>query len=721
MNETQTISTELGYIKGRGIWYKGELNAIRKKENAPLQPIFEAFTNAWEAIKLKSQKKLQPEKGEIMIGIYKVSNITSQVDQKYNIHKIAVEDSGIGFTDSEYERFINLRDDRKNFSNKGTGRVQLLHSFGKTKIRSIYSDSTSSTQYKLREISLSKNEAFLKQNAIIRLDKEEEVEASSSSTSIILEDVLNQKEKDFFDQLTIIELKQELIKHYLAGFCENRNNLPQITIKLFIDKSEVTPESITKDDIPVPNNEVQIEVKYSKIQDNNIEGTSNKELFTLKAFLIPQDELSKNALKLVSKGEIAKEIQLDNLLPQEQINGNRYLFLLSGQYIDERDSDTRGEIDIPSKADFKKRNQNQLLTEELIILDDIEEKTNERIANLYSEIQQKHEDKLKSIEELKQMFLLNPETLKALQGKIHIDDSDEVILRKVYEADVKIIAAKDANLKQQINKMERLDPANETYQDDMKKLVNEFVKEVPLQNRAALTQYVARRKIVLDLFRMVLDKETEKLKIGGRIDEDVFHNLIFQQSSDKPEDSDLWIVNEDFIYFNGVSESMLGNLKIEGEKIFRDNLNAEEIEYRKKQGGDANLKRTDILLFPKEGKCIIVELKAPDVNISEHLNQINRYTSLINNLTKEEFSFHSYYDYLIGENIDISDIQDNDSDFQHAANFDYVYRPYKRINGKFGKSDGSLYTEIIKYSTLLQRAQLRNKIFIRKLTDVKKT
>lgn len=721
MNVTKTMITELGFIKGRGIWHKGELNAIKKKENAPLQPIFEAFTNGWEAIRLKSQKELQPEKGRIMVGIYKVSNMTSQVDQKYNIQKIVVEDSGIGFTDSEYERFINLRDDRKNFSNKGTGRVQLLHSFRKTKIRSIYSDATSSSQYKLREITLSKNEAFLKQNAIIRLDKEEEVEAANSSTSIVLEDVLNQKEIDFYDQLTPVELKQELIKHYLAGFCENRDNLPEITIKLFIDNSEVATESITKDDIPVPDKEDKIEVKYSKIVDNSVETTSIKELFTLKTFLIPQNELSKNALKLVSKGEIAKEIHLDNLLPQEQINGNRYLFLLSGQYIDERDSDTRGEIDIPSKADFKKRNQNQLLTEELIILDDIEEKTNERIANLYSEIQQKHEDKLKAIEELKQMFLLNPETLKALQGKIHIDDSDEVILRKVYEADVKIIAAKDANLKQQIKKMERLDPANETYQDDMKKLVNEFVKEVPLQNRAALTQYVARRKIVLDLFRMVLDKETEKLKIGGRIDEDVFHNLIFQQSSDKPEDSDLWIVNEDFIYFNGVSESMLGNLKIEGEKIFRDNLNAEEIEYRKKQGGDANLKRTDILLFPKEGKCIIVELKAPDVNISEHLNQINRYASLINNLTKEEFSFHSYYGYLIGENIDISDIQDNDSDFQHAANFDYVYRPYKRINGKFGKSDGSLYTEIIKYSTLLQRARLRNKIFIHKLTDVKKS
>lgn len=709
--------TELGFIKGRGIWYKGELNAIRKKENAPLQPIFEAFTNAWEAIKLKLQNRQSSEKGRIEIQIFKTSTLTSEVDQQYYIHKLVIEDSGIGFTDSEYERFINLRDDRKNFSNKGTGRVQLLHSFGKTKIISIYSDSTSSTGYKLREVILSKNEAFLKQNAIIKLEKEDEVEAGDSSTSINLDDILDQKEKDVYSQLTPVQLKQEVIKHYLAGFCENRNNLPQITIKLFHENKEVHSEKILQDDIPVPDKEDVVEVKYSKIQDNTVETSTNKESFTLKAFLLPQNELSKNALKLVSKGEIATEIRLENLLPQDQINGKRYMFLLSGIYIDKRDSDTRGEIDIPTKLDFKKRNQDHLFPDEVILLDDIEEQTNERISVLYAEIAQKHADKLKSIEELKQMFLLNPETLKALQGKIHIDDSDEVILRKVYEAEVRTSAAKDANLKQQIKRVKGLDPAAKSYQEDVKKLVNEFVKEIPLQNRAALTQYVARRKIVLDLFKLVLEKETEKLKSGGRIDEDVLHNLIFQQSSDKPEESDLWIVNEDFIYFRGVSESYLGNLKIDGEKIFRANLNAEEIEYRKKQGGDANLKRTDILLFPKEGKCIIIELKAPDENISDHLNQINRYASLINNLTKDEYSFNSYYGYLIGENIDISDVQDNDSDFKHAANFNYLYRPYKRIIGKFGKPEGSLYTEIIKYSTLLDRAQTRNKIFIHKLTN----
>ena len=195
------------------------------------------------------------------------------------------------------------------------------------------------------------------------------------------------------------------------------------------------------------------------------------------------------------------------------------------------------------------------------------------------------------------------------------------------------------------------------------------------------------------------------------------HNLIFQQSSTHPEDSDLWLINEEFIYFQGSSESLLKNIKYRGMPVFKDDseLSKEEKDYRFKQGGDAQLKRTDILLFPKESKCIIIELKAPDVDVSEHLNQINRYASLINNLSKNSLRFSSFFGYLIGENIDIDSIRDADADFKSAYNLDYYFRPHKAVAGKFGREDGSLYTEIIKYSTLLERAKLRNAIFIEKL------
>lgn len=707
--------TEPKYIQGIGIWYKAELNTITKKPETPLQPVFEAFTNSLESITTFKERNQSEEKGLISIELHVSKNLFSKDDTIYDFQKITICDSGIGFDDGEYERFINLRDDRKNFSNKGTGRVQFLHSFDKTTIESTYADGSSTTGFKQRKITLSKNEAFLNNNAIIRLDSETEVAVTRTLTTITFELVLNPREKKYFSLLTSEEIKEELIRHYLAGFCEHRDNLPKITIKRVVDEIEESELEIVSNDIPVPNDEKPIEINRSKVDGTNVVKTSRKETFCLKSFLIPHDELNKNSLKLVSKGEIAKNIRLDNLLPDDQINGNRYLFLLSGDYIDERDSDDRGNIRIYKKKEFRHRNTDTLLSEEEVLLEDIEEKSNQTIVSIFNEIEEKSKEKEQNIKELEEMFLLNPETLKTLKGRINIGDSDDKILRKVYEADAKIVAEKDANIKHEIEEMKKLDSTESDYQSKLNTRVNELVKAIPLQNRTALTQYVARRKLVLRFFKEILDKEIEKLKNGGRIDEDLMHNLIFQQHSDNPEDSDLWLINEEFIYFKGVSESHLGNLKLDGDKVLKENLNEEEEKYRLKQRGDAKQKRTDILLFPKEGKCIIIELKAPEVNVAEHLNQINRYASLINNLCKDKYNFHTYYGYLIGENIDIDDIEDNDTDFKSGHSLNFIFRPHKRIAGKFGKSDGALYTEIIKYSTLLERAKLRNQIFIQKL------
>ena len=139
-----------------------------------------------------------------------------------------------------------------------------------------------------------------------------------------------------------------------------------------------------------------------------------------------------------------------------------------------------------------------------------------KILSIFNEIKIKTEERTKTIDELQKMFLLNPETLNTLQNKIRIGDSDDVILKKVYEADARIVAEKDAEIKQKIANLESLDSSKEDYQEKLKSQVEEFVKIIPLQNRTALTQYVARRKMVLELFRKILDKEITKLKNGGR-------------------------------------------------------------------------------------------------------------------------------------------------------------------------------------------------------------
>lgn len=230
---------------------------------------------------------------------------------------------------------------------------------------------------------------------------------------------------------------------------------------------------------------------------------------------------------------------------------------------------------------------------------------------------------------------------------------------------------------------------------------------------------MARRKLVIDIFQKILDRELYNLKIGGRIDEDLLHNLIFQQSSNDIENSDLWLINEEFIYFKGCSESKLENVTINGELIFKEDFSYKEKEILYENNKNRLIRRPDILLFPDEGKCIIIEFKAPDVDVSDYLSQINKYAGLIRNFTKDKFQITTFYGYLIGEDISDIDIQMADADFIHSYHFDFWFRPSKAVPSFFdNRGKGNIYMEIIKFSTLLKRAKLRNQIFIEKLENL---
>jgi len=121
------------------------------------------------------------------------------------------------------------------------------------------------------------------------------------------------------------------------------------------------------------------------------------------------------------------------------------------------------------------------------------------------------------------------------------------------------------------------------------------------------------------------------------------------------------------------------------------------------------------LLFPEEGKCIIIEFKAPEVNVSDHLTQIDKYAGLIRNCTADKFQITTFYGYLLGESIESRDVLGAVSSYEESYQFDYLYRPSTKVVGFDGRSNGSIYSEVIKYSTLLKRARQRNKIFIDKL------
>lgn len=699
------------FITAESLYWPEILRKDVTKSRTALQPIYEAFTNSIEAI--RDRKIIEPNiKGKIIIKVYSTE---STEEGKYIFSHLSITDNGIGFNNEQLERFNKFRDIRKNYKNLGSGRIQYVHYFDKVFINSIFKENDELYQ---REFIVSKNQIFLDHNAIVKHKYCKSLPEGEIGTTVRFNRLI--EESLAYNELTAITLKRKLQERYLQYFCNNRSNLPNIQIEHFLHKARIEKTTISIKDIPEIDEQKSIKIHYKKFTGNGFKEIERNEEFLIDAFKIDKGLLSENKLNFVSKGEVVEEshIELESLAANDYIKGGRFLFLVSSKFIDERDTPLRGVLKIMSRENYSKDVFSG--NNEEIFLEDIQKEVNTTINSMYPEFEIKKKKHFEEFEELKEMFLLDEATAQDIH--ISINDSERDILKKYYEAEAKKTANIDAEIKESIDSLKNLDTTSSNYNDDLEERVQNLVTQIPLQNKVSLTKYVARRKLVLNLFDLIISRKLDtQINEKRNKDEKLLHNLIFQQSNLNTSsiDSDLWLINEDFIYFKGVSEKALNDIEIDGVKLLRTDLSEEEKEYRKSLTEDRYQKRPDILLFPEEGKCLIIEFKNPNQNVSDYLNQISSYAALIWNFANPKFEFNAFYGYLIGEKINAHDVRSRDSDFHEAYHFDYLYRPNKPVPGFFSKEgkDAHIYTEVIKYSTLCKRAKRRNQIFIDKLRN----
>lgn len=700
------------FINLPGAYYPQILSEIKKNPNH-LQPIYEAFTNSLESIYLKKDEN---RNNSITIKHYLQKNLLNELE----FDKIIIEDTGKGFDDKEFERFLIFKDSRKGFNNKGSGRIQLTHFFENVEYSSVFQNNE---EFKQRDFRVSKSSNYIKTNntiTFLKFTKELNGDINNTGTSLLLSSLLDEEDKKHYNFI-IEDLKKNIINHYMMSFCLNRNNLPVISFEQYVNNEFKRKIEITKDDIPQNEDVFDFKVNYNLISQDakEIKTLGEVENFKVIPFRISKDFLQENSIKLTSKNEIIElekhGLELKCISSKDNVDGDRFLFLISSDYLDNRDSDVRGELRIPKRNEYKK--DIELFSNKEIFIDDIELEANNSILSHYEEIQKKVEEKLDKIEELKSMFLLNDEFLQGIS--ISLNDSEEKILEKVYVEESKQVAKLDSKIKYHFEQLDNLNPSSKNYEEEFNDYINRLVKEIPLQNRKALTHYVARRKLVIELFDKILKRKLKVQNDGSRKnDEALIHNMLFKQHSNQPDVSDLWLLEEDFILFDGSSENELDKLAINGVKVFKEDseLTKEELEHKYSLSKNRGKNRPDVLLFPDEGKCIIIEFKDPNVNIANYLTQIQNYATLIRNYTKDDFQFDTFYGYLLGEKINPLEVDAHDPDFKSSYHFDYLFRPSKTVSGKISnRNDGSIYMEILKYSTLYERAKNRNEVFIKKL------
>lgn len=198
-----------------------------------------------------------------------------------------------------------------------------------------------------------------------------------------------------------------------------------------------------------------------------------------------------------------------------------------------------------------------------------------------------------------------------------------------------------------------------------------------------------------------------------RKDERIIHSVFFPMRRDSTEviDHDMWLLSEEYHYYDYIASDVpLANIAWgNGEKVFDDDIDLEFQKLLSKRVDDNSAKRPDIALFNKEGSAVIVEFKAPGVQVDEHIGDLSEYAYLL--AAKSGGKLRKFYGYLIGDTVNPLRLS-GWTPFSEGKGWFYsnpLVDPYTR------QPLGETYFEILHFSDVIERAKKRISIYQNKI------
>jgi hypothetical protein len=304
-------------------------------------------------------------------------------------------------------------------------------------------------------------------------------------------------------------------------------------------------------------------------------------------------------------------------------------------------------------------------------------------------------------------MLTDNDLKKELLQKIKFGDSDKDVLTKtrkfheeLQEKTVKMINVTVEKMKN--NKKENID------YNELNVQLQNLLQKVNIENSINLSSYIMYRKYILNLF----GEELNYYKYSNEYNETFLHNLLMLKHSNNTMDSNLWMLDDMFLYFAGSSEQSIADIEINGQRAIRDLTDDEKLklnEFERKRME----RRIDLLFFPEEKKCIIIELRDPKVDMAEGISQMDRYAEFLANFIKSDFSIDQFFTYLITDNFNLFD---KPGGYRKIYGIEGFVRKSIDIKDFYDdKQIADQYSEVIRYTDIYERAKKRNQIYLQKL------
>lgn len=661
---------------------KGQLNEVKLPEYKALWPLFETIVNSIQSI----EDSPNNSSGKIVIKANRIEE--RQIDVNGNeevtpFSEFVVTDNGDGFNTINYNSFLEAYSNLKISKGcKGIGRFLWLKAFTDVHILSNYYES---------DVWYTRDFVFSADNAV---EPEENVQPGSKCecmTTVTLRNFAFKYRKKA--PLSLESLAKKIVEHCLPYFLGN--DCPTIILEDNAGESFNLNEYFEK------------HIKDSLHQDRF---TIQDKEFTLYHIRMTEG-VNKHELHLCANKREVKSFDLSQhiLDLQKRIiteDGESYYYLgyLTGEYLDKNVNLNKTAFEFDEDENFlgviSEKDLVDALKEYVIcyLVDDLEKVKAEKREFI---------DKFVQKEKPQYRYLLNrkPELYDEIPANLSKDKLELELHRAVQKWESEIAGQRKA--------IEKSVKDKNFDKNEFTKIFNNYCSSVTDISKSSLSEYVIRRKSILDL----LEKAIEIQDDNKYCSEETLHSIIcpMRYTSDEIdfEEMNLWIIDDRLAYHTFLaSDKQMKSLPVIDAK---------------------NERRMDIAIFDEaisfseNQECLnsisIIEFKKPNRNDlkNDDKNPINQVLGYVKDIKEGKakkpngrpfvnVGTAAFYCYVIA---DLTDSMKED-----AVNAGLIITPDGDGYYGYNQTRGA-YIEVISYDKLVRDAKQRNQILFDKLFNPK--
>lgn len=640
------------------------------------------------------------------------------LDSQFNV-EIECVDNGAGFGDDEVKAFVTKDSTYKDQLQipgigkcKGAGRIQFFHHFDRLAIDSVFEKNGQKTR---RTLQVDESTREVSESSFT----ESEAPNKAVTTTINLkgrrQNQLTAEQRAEQGAVPEVFSAEAVRTHLYTSLLQRLIILKKLIGNFKIEVSSEYGEhaalsAIESNDMPEPVGEaaeIRLACQHAKEPRTGPLLKVTRYSFPATEFPNFQHEVALCANSAVVQ-QISKRYLRHASERKQPTDGKFELLLVESELLEEKVNQQRDGFDIPATC-----TDTDTLVEEFS-LDDVVESLEDYV---YQIITPGDFDKEALVKATEHKFGISQQMIEGANVKIHYGDNEENIARRVLKKLQEDIVGDTSKLFRLKDELLALDPRTPDFRNKVAELSWKYTSSIKKMDMTNLSQLVVRRSAMIEVLGMAVEgllacqtEEPGKRKENERI----IHNIFFPMGKDSAEtaDHDIWLLNEEYQYFEYIASDMpLKSIKWEGgENLFESDVDESLAALFAANNKEHQSKRPDIALFTKEGSAIIIEFKAPDVGIQEHIPDLAQYARLL--AAKSNGRIKKFYGYLIGCKMDTSRMLPGYTRFANGKGY---FNSAKLVDDETDRVYGELYSELLLYEHFIDRAELRLRVYKDKL------